>query len=416
MSDVKKSELMAEFEPPEAPKGGARIEMGGQAVIEGVMMRSSKGYAIAVRKMSGAIRVKKVPHVPLTRRIKALGWPFVRGAAGLFEMMIIGFKTLNFSIDEWEEDFEEQERQKKAEEAKKNGETAEHESPPARREKTLKDKAIGVGMFIFSFALALTLVVAVPNLLTAAVGYLPGLKAADSPAPEAPALGAPISELAESQDGNYRPSEKSGLVEEQRPFLYNLISGVFRALIIFGYIWAISFMADVKRLFQYHGAEHKAVSAFEHGRPLNVAEVQPFSRLHPRCGTTFIFVVIVVSIIFFALIAWGIQAAIPHFTTWPFLGKKAVILLSHLVFMPLVAGTAYEILKLSAKYRRLWLAQFIVIPGFMFQRLTTREPEDDMVEVSIAALEAALNMGEAEETLEIAPAEKAAAQPELAPA
>src|SRR5690606_2402545 len=128
--------------------------------------------------------------------------------------------------------------------------------------------------------------------------------------------------------------------------------------------------------------------AFEHQRPLTVPEVQPFSRLHPRCGTTFIFVVILVSIVFFALIAWGIQAAIPHFTTWPFLGKKALILLAHLLFMPVVAGTAYEILKLSAKYRRLWLAQLIVIPGFMFQRLTTREPEDDMVEVSIAALEA----------------------------
>ncbi|GAB4322169.1 MAG: hypothetical protein Kow0059_17110 [Candidatus Sumerlaeia bacterium] len=446
---------MAEFEPPEPPAGGARIEMGGQAVVEGVMMRSSKGYAIAVRKASGAIRVRKIPHPPLTRRHRAFGWPFVRGALGLFEMLIIGFRSLNYSIEEWEADFEEAERSKEARESKtpaaaddakpaapvnqsdaaagagaskRTTEAKPCRKPADRRDRSWKDKAVNAALFAASMALALVMVVAVPNLLTAGLGYLPWIRgggggpddraqsvapaivneAAAADAGSSPPGTAPIEPAfadpgAGATNGAQRPSERGALVEEQRPVLYNLIAGGFRALIIFGYIWVISFFADVRRLFQYHGAEHKAVSAFEHGRPLTVSEVQPFSRLHPRCGTTFIFVVIVVSIVFFALIAWAVQAAVPHFTTWPFLGKKALIILSHLIFMPVVAGTSYELLKLSARYHRFWPAKAIVLPGFLFQRLTTREPDDDMVEVSVAALEGALTIGEAEETLEIAP-------------
>ncbi len=242
-----------------------------------------------------------------------------------------------------------------------------------------------------SFGIALVLMVVVPNLLAEGVGRLAN-SISDAPAASNP------------------------FAEEKRPLLYNLVSGGFRAVILFGYIGFISRIREIRRVFQYHGAEHKAVFAFETGGPLTTERAQTFSTHHPRCGTSFLVVVVAVSIVVFAFVAWAYVAAWPGFASLPFVVKKVLILLGHIVALPVVAGVSYEFLKLSARWsERGGVWRWLVWPGLQTQRLTTRPPDDRQVEVALLALKAALAIqpGATERQVELIPPASAPTQAPL---
>jgi uncharacterized protein YqhQ len=328
------------------------LTIGGQAVIEGVMMRGPNGYAISVRRHDGSIRTEVSPGIPLARRVKWLNLPVLRGAVGLIEMMGIGLKSLEFSANEAEKG----DREKAALEAAR-AEGRDH-TPGDAEEKPISRIALALTL-AFSLVIGLTMFVVVPNLATHFLGVLVG------------------------------PGQ-TPLLEEQKPVLYNIVSGFIRLLIVVGYIWAISFLPDVRRLFQYHGAEHKAVTAFENGRDLTVENVQPFTTLHPRCGTTFIAITLIVAVLVFAVFANVLVALWPAFAELRFAWRKTILILGHILIMPVVAGVCFELLRLGGKYRNNLLLKMLIAPGFLFQRLTTKQPDDSMVEVAITALQSAL--------------------------
>ena len=364
--------------------------MGGQAVIEGVLMRSPHGFAVAIRHPhDGKIVVNSQPYTPLTRRVKFLGLPFLRGVASLFEMMFIGIKALNYSVSEWETSMrikEGQENQdsivieefKNSDHLKENRSSGENLKQSGGNSLTVAFTiALGLGLAIF-------LMVILPNLLTSLVGRI-----WHEPAPTE----ATVTYHEGTTETRLAPSERSALVEEQHPFLYNIISGCFRAIILLLYIVAISFIKDVRRVFEYHGAEHKAVYAFEKEGAVSVEAAEKYTTHHPRCGTSFLAVVILVSIVVFALIAQGVAALWPGFTTLPFLLKKLFLIGLHILFLPLVAGSAYEIIKISSKYYdKFWGFRLLVYPGLLFQRITTREPDKSQLEVAVESLKAALDL------------------------
>lgn len=324
--------------------------VGGQAVIEGVMMRGPNGYAISVRRADGSINTSASAHSPLSRRYPILRLPILRGAVSLIEMMVIGMKSLEFSANQAALD--DPAEQKKAAD----------KGPSSDAEPFSKTALLGT--MAFSIIMGLTLFVVIPNLSTHFIGKAGG------------------------GSGGINP-----FVEEKSPLLYNLVSGAIRVMMIVGYIWAISLMSDVKRLFQYHGAEHKTVSAFEAGRDLTVENVRPFTKLHPRCGTTFIAITLLVSIVVFAFFAKLLVAVWPSFFALSFGVRKTTLILGHVLIMPIVAGVCFELLRLGGKYTNNILLKLLITPGFWFQQLTVKEPDDSMIEVAIASLRSALSIG-----------------------
>jgi len=290
----------------------SNINVGGQAVIEGVMMRSPDAVAVAVRRPDGKIVLKKKPFTSWTKRIRFLGWPLLRGGVILIESLVLGVQALNFSSLMV---VEESEKEKKPESDKKN-------------------RWILGGTAVIAFGLGLALFFYIPLLLTELTGV------------------------------------KSGI-------LFNLIDGGIRLVIFVSYLLLIRLWKDIRRIFEYHGAEHKSIFAFENGKPLDVAEVRRFSTHHPRCGTSFLLVVMLVSLVAFM-----------------FLGRpdSASDRIVRFLFIPVIGGVSYEIIRLStARYGR-WLAQTLVAPGVWLQHLTTGEPDDGQIEVALVALKAALNL------------------------
>jgi uncharacterized protein YqhQ len=290
-----------------------KINIGGQAVIEGVMMRAPRSVAIAVRRPSGEIVVRKEEAVPLSERFPVVKLPIVRGAVALFASLIVGIKALNFSANEAmvEEEGEEQKKEELSTWAMAG----------------TMGVAFGFGVLLF-FILPLYLT----KLLVPLIG-------------------------------------SSNIV-------FNLVDGVIRVTVFLLYIWGISRMKDIQRVFQYHGAEHKSIFAFEAGEELSVANVRKYSCLHPRCGTSFLLIVMLVSICVFSLIP----------KLWPFYLKAG----SRIVLLPLIAGISYELLRWSAKNDGSRLVKMIIAPGLALQRLTTREPDDSQLEVAIRSMEEAL--------------------------
>lgn len=276
--------------------------VGGQAVIEGVMMRGPEFIATAVREPSGNIIVQKERLTSITDRYPILKKPMIRGVVALAESLIYGMKALSFS-------------------AQAAGE---------EEEETLSNKEIAVTM-LFSLGLAIVLFVIIP---TYAAKYI------------------------------------HSAVTDAR--LLNTFEGILRLVIFFLYVWGISLMKDIQRVFQYHGAEHKTIHAYEAGEELTVENIRKYSCLHPRCGTNFLLIVMVVSIVMFA------------FLGWPDLWLR---ILSRIVLLPVVAGIAYEIIRFAGRSKAKWVACAIT-PGLWLQKLTTREPSDDQIEVAIAALQA----------------------------
>jgi len=277
--------------------------VGGQAVMEGVLMRSPEGLAIAVRRSDQTISVTKRQAASPVARSRFFKLPIVRGAVALVDTLVIGLDALMYSAQEsGEEDLK------------------------------LSKGTLGLTVLV-GMALAVGLFFLLPTVLVRLLGY-------------------------------------SGL----HPVAANLVEGAFRLIIFVSYISAISALSELRRFYQYHGAEHKAIACYEAGEELTVANVKKHSALHLRCGTSFLLIVMVLSILFFSLFGWP--------------GLIARIVL-RILFLPLVAGLAYEVIKLSSHSTgRIW--RLVMWPGLLLQRLTTREPDDDQVEVAIAALKAVL--------------------------
>ena len=295
-----------------------KITIGGQAVLEGVMMRSPHAFTVAVRKggKPGAeIAVFRQEIKPLGERFPLFKKKIIRGSAALFEALWLGIRALNFSANE------------------------------AIENEDGKKEEIGTlamaGTMIVALAFSVGLFLALPLLLTHLLG------------------------------SQYASVNKNNL-------LFNLTDGVLRVALFLGYVSSISFMKDIRRVFEYHGAEHKAIGAFESGEELTVHNARRFSRIHPRCGTSFLIAVMVLSILLFSLIPGS----------WPLWAKG----LSRIVLLPLIAGLGYEFIKYSAKQCGNRLVKALMLPGLWLQRLTTREPSDDQIEVAIRALNEALAM------------------------
>jgi uncharacterized protein YqhQ len=293
------------------------ILVGGQAVVEGVMMRSPKGYSVAVRRQDGTVRVMKDIVLALGQKWKIFKAPIARGVGVLGQALVLGIRALRFSTEE-----------ALAEESVKQDSKTDPTQVSSWMIGGSLVLALGVNILIF---VALPLVIT--RLIQAEVGF-------------------------------------------QSSLLFNGIDGIFRVLVFVAFLYIVSLMKDMNRVFQYHGAEHKTVYNFESRQNLTVENAQKFSTLHPRCGTSFLFVVIIISILVFT---------IAHFDS--FTGK----LLSRIVLLPLVAGISYEIIRYSAKHPNS-LLRVVTLPGLLLQKITTKPPDDTQVEIAIRALEEALTV------------------------
>lgn len=288
------------------------ILVGGQAVIEGVMMRVPGAYSTAVRDPEGKIHTDRHNFESITDRKPHLKKPIIRGAVSLFEAMKMGFQTLQWSADI---------------------------AMPEEGEKT--SPIVDALMTLVSIGLAIGLFFAAP------IGFTTWL-----------------------------------FDKDQDPFVFNIISGALRIFFFLVYLILISLLSDVKRLFQYHGAEHKTVYNFESGKNLNIKNAQEFPTQHPRCGTSFMFIIMIVAILSFSVLDSILMLFVGEIQVW-------MRLIMHIPFMPLVAGIGYEVLKLTAKHRDNILFRMLAQPGLWLQNITTKQPDDSQIEVSIAALESA---------------------------
>ncbi len=284
------------------------LPVGGQAVIEGVMMRSPSQMSVAVRRPDGGVATLDQPFVSVTRRHRWLGVPVVRGAVSLFETLSLGITALNFS----------------AEEASRETTPAAAETPAPWWQGVLQ-----MGTIAFSLVLGLLLFVVLPAKLTGWLGF----------------------------------QDRIG---------FGLVDGLFRLTAFVLYLALISQWKEMARVLGYHGAEHKAIHALEAGAPLTPESVQTFSRFHPRCGTSFLFFIVVVSVVVFTFIGR------PHHLTDHLL---------RIACMPLIVGVSFEFIRLSGKYADRPFVRALIWPGLQFQRLTTREPDLSMCAIAIAALE-----------------------------
>lgn len=310
-----------------------RIYIGGQAVIEGVMMKNKDQYAIAVRKPDQTIETKVETYESLGERIPFFRIPIVRGVVNFIESLVIGMKTLTYSASFYEEDEDAKEDSQAEKAAKKGGESV---------------------LMFFSVMISVILAIGLFILLPAWISEY----------------------IRRGIDNNV---------------VVALLEGVIRLAIFLLYVFAISQMKDIKRVFMYHGAEHKTINCLEAGVPLTPENVMKFSRFHKRCGTSFLFLVMIISILFFMVI--NVDSAVLR-------------IVLRLLLVPVIAGVSYEVLRLAGKNDSL-IIKIISAPGLWVQRMTTREPELDMLEVSIASVEGVLDWRAYQEALRQDEAEKA---------
>ncbi|MFB0526788.1 MAG: DUF1385 domain-containing protein [bacterium] len=294
------------------------MNIGGQAVIEGVMMNSPHYYAIALRLKDGEIMIKKEAKSKWAEKLVFSKLPLLRGVFVLLDTLVIGIKSLTYSADIFSRENMDKDSNQRAEKLKSN-------------------PWMLVGTVIFSLVVGLFLFFVLPLGITE---YL-----------------------------------RREVLTFESLFLFNLVDGVIRISVFLLYILAISFLKDIQKLFQYHGAEHKAAYAYEAGNELKVENARRHTTLHPRCGTSFLLVVMVLATFVFSL-----------FKPPTLLGK----LLLRLALLPFIAGIAYETIKLLAKFRTHILVRFLLVPNLWLQRLTTREPSDGQIEVALAALKGVL--------------------------
>ena len=292
-------------------------DVGGQAVMEGVMMKSEKKICTSVRK--GKKIISKKQTIKKKSKFKKL-W-FIRGIVNLFGMMYIGIKALMWS-------------------AEQSADEGEEEIKPWELTLTL----------IASFALVIVFFIALPYTLT----------------------------------------NLMGLKEEIHPILFNIVDGAMRILFFVSYIVGVSFMKDVKRLFQYHGAEHKVIHCYESGKALTVKNIKKFSTLHPRCGTSFMIIVLMIAIAIFSVLPSIVMHFFPGFIELGIVSRKAILLSLRVIVIPIIAGISYEGLKLSDKFKTGNIMKFVNKPGLLLQKITTGEPTPKMIEVAVKALKGVL--------------------------
>lgn len=293
------------------------LAIGGQAVIEGVLMRNKDTLSIAVRTEKGKIVLKKELIPTITAKYSFFGWPFFRGIVGFFQMLVIGMKALTYSTN----------------------------VALGEEEDVLGFWEIA-GMIALSLVFAIGFFVLVPYVVTNLLGF----------------------------------------DDVKMPLLFNLIDGMIKMALFLLYVYAISFMSDIHRVFQYHGAEHKTVNCFEAKEKLTVANVRKFSCIHPRCGTSFIMLVMIVGILLLSLIGPLMTLLFPSLLSLPFLFQKGILFVLRILFLLPIAGVSYEVLKAAGKYRSNKLLQLVNSPGLLLQKITTQEPDDKQIEVAIAAL------------------------------
>ena len=302
---------------PALEEGGQETLVGGQAVLEGVMMRSPHAWAIACRKPSGEISVHSEPLERLSEKHKWMGWPVVRGVITLGHAMSLGFRALKFSAN-----------------------TALDELMPEKTEnKKLEisgwmaavNIVFSLGFFIFMYK------------------FLPLVAATEL-------------------------KRVNPIFAEQ--IVFNLVDGVIRIGLFLLFIWGVSLFKDIRRVYEYHGAEHKTVYAFENGDPLEIPAVQKYTTYHPRCGTSFLMTVMIISILVYTLV--------PVTTFWARFGIRIALL-------PVIAGVSYEIIRFAAKHRGSLFA-LMTAPGLWLQRVTTQPPSDDQAQCAIVALNQAMEL------------------------
>jgi uncharacterized protein YqhQ len=354
------SVLMADAQPE---------SIGGQAVVEGVLMRSPRRLAVAVRNPEGGITVQNRTFIPFSRRNRLLSLPILRGAASLIESLVIGVQALNFSIEVQEgrhssdpdvsktpasensasfnsrSDAGSGVSKSKAaplQEVFETGNKGFSQAPSA------KEKWLAAGTLLLSLGMAIALFQLLPY---AAAGFITG--------------------------GTH--------AHPANPLLFNGSAGIVRISLLLLYLFAIARLPDVARVFQYHGAEHKSIFAHEKREPLTIDNAMAQTRFHPRCGTSYILIVALVCILFFSLF----DAALLQFLDYRFPTFFHRFLI-HLPFVPVVAGLAFEVLKLSARYDSHFLVKPLIAPGLWLQGITTREPDRDQLEVAIASAKASL--------------------------
>lgn len=304
------------------------VRIGGQAVIEGVMMKNMDHYAVSVRKPNGKIETKVEECVSFAEKHPLFQLPVFRGMANFLESMVIGMKTLNYSASFYED--EEEQTESRTEQL---------------LEKILGEKAEKIIMgivLVFSLAISIGLFMILPYIASEALGK-----------------------------------------QIRNEYAILFMEGIIRIAIFLGYIVLISRMEDIKRVFMYHGAEHKTINCLEAGVPLTPENVDNFSRLHKRCGTSFIFIVMIISMVFFFFIRVD--------TIW-------LRIVLRLLFLPLVAGVSYEFIRLAGSSDHP-LVQIFSKPGLALQRLTTKEPDHSMIEVAIASVEGVFDWREYIENL-----------------
>lgn len=305
-----------------------KTNIGGQGVLEGVMMRSQEISALAVRKQSGEIVYKKT-----CLNNKKKNWflrlPVIRGVIAFVDTMVMGTSTLFDSANMYSEELE--------------------DSKPSKFEEFVAKKT---GKDVLSIMMVFAVIFAIG--LSVLLFFI-------------------------------LPTFFAGLFKNLVPsvFLRNLLEGLIRIIILLAYIIGTSFIKDIKRVFMYHGAEHKVINCFEHEDEITVSNVQKHRTLHPRCGTSYLFFIVLVSVLLFSLVDWS--------NVWYI--KFGI----RILFLPVVAGISYELLKYLSKKDN-WFSKMIGFPGMMLQKITTKQPEDDMVEVAIVAFKIAL--GEDEESID----------------
>jgi uncharacterized protein YqhQ len=343
--------FMAALQLLPALESGEETLVGGQAVIEGVMMRSPHAWAIACRKPSGEVVTMSEPLERPSEKHKWMAWPIVRGVMTLGYAMNLGYRALRFSANVAIEDMMEEGSIAKNHEttgslsaasAAKSSDVESGNAESTKSESPEKAAAISgwlaAGNVIFSLAFFIFMYKYVPLLAATE------LKKID------PALGGRVA--------------------------FNLVDGGIRLVIFLLFIWGVSLWKDIRRVYEYHGAEHKTVFAFENGDPLSTTEVQKYPTFHPRCGTSFLMTVMLISIGFYMLV--------PYTTFWARFASRIVLL-------PVIAGVSYEIIRFAAKHRGSLFA-LMTAPGLWLQRITTRPPSDEQAQCAIVALDQAMSL------------------------
>jgi len=334
-----------------ALESGEETLVGGQAVLEGVMMRSPHAWAIACRKPSGEVITMSEPLDRPSEKHKWMAWPIVRGVMTLGYAMSLGYRALRFSANvAIEEVMQNDDATAHIETGSNHVETAvrqkRSEAEPSTKDSQSKsrEKAAAISGWLAAGNVVISLA-----FFIFMYKYLP-LVAATELKKLNPALGGQI--------------------------MFNLIDGAVRLILFLLFIWGVSLFPDIRRVYQYHGAEHKTVFAFENGGPLETAAVQKYSTFHPRCGTSFLMTVMLISIGFYMLI--------PFTTFWARFASRIALL-------PVIAGVSYEIIRFAAKHRGSLFA-LMTAPGLWLQRITTQPPSDEMAQCAITALDQAMSL------------------------